>query len=379
MVLAVHPPPELPATLADAFFLPGMQAADVLHAALSRGAARERTGSLLAVGVWHLRRGDGREAARRLDEGLSLTRSHRGARDLQRSFWLPLSVAARLQQQYSAADAYATTALRTAGSDQDRAAALLASACACRLSGDAWQSLTAIHEALHLAPTLEAQVARALTWMSLDPVVTAPQAAHLAGQVTGTLRSRLAWPLAEQALRARQPEAAGRWLNIAAVDPFACEEAILNPQAAAQAGVPTLTPSMNLAVRVHTLDQQGLQRGERFIPVPGDGRLLALLTFLISGGATHWERAADAVLGSGPRTALYGQVRHHLTTLRRLLGHPEAVTSRRGILMLDPGTQWSCDALDATQRHETTSRPWLPAVTGWWVQALRAQLLGDSS
>lgn len=379
MVLAVHPPLELPAPLAEAFFLPEVQAADVLYAALARGAARERTQALLGLGVWHVRRGDGREAARRLDEGLSLTRSHRGARDLQRSFWLPLSVAARLQQHYSAADAYATTALRTAGSDQDRAAALLASACSRRLSGDAWQSLTAIHEALHLAPTVDAQVARALTWMSLDPAATAPQAARLAGQVTGTLRSRLAWPLAEQALRAGEQEEAGRWLKIASVDPFACEEAILNPQAAAQAGMPTRTPSMNLAVHVHTLDRQGLQHGERFIPVPGDGRLLALLTFLISGGATHWERAADAVLGSGSRTALYGQVRHHLTTVRRLLGHPEAVTSRRGILMLDPQTQWSCDALDAARRHETTSRPWLPAVTGWWVQDLRTQLLGGPS
>lgn len=382
MGLQVPLPPDLPPGLPDAFRqgeLAGMEAA---HRALVSADARTRALLLLTLGGAHLRAGDGEQAARRLDEGLAITRSHRLARPLRPTLMVGASVAARLRGEFDQAAAHAEVALRarTLGPGA-RVAAFLALATARRLAGDAWGSLTPVHAALEFAASSDAEVARSLTWLTLSPADALPQAAQLAGLTRGTLRARLAWPLAEQALRAGHPAEARRWLALALADPLAREEARLCPQAARLGGIHTLQVSAPDKVQVLTLERQGVLVGTRFLPVPGDGRLLALLAFLIHGGASHWERVAEAVLGDGSRDALYTQVRHHLSAARQLVGDPAAVVSRRGIIDLSGNYRWSCDVLEAP--HTWPARPtperWLPHLHGWWVQERRDQLRRGSS
>ncbi|MFT2721091.1 hypothetical protein ACMT4L_13930 [Deinococcus sp. A31D244] len=358
-------------------------ALDALHAlhALRAGVnVRERVQVLLCLSATHLHRGEGGLAARWADEALALTRSQRLARDLRGEALVWAATAARVEGSYASAQALADAALRTraaqSGSDQGgagtplRVRALLARAAARRLSGDPWGSLSDTHAAQEERRTQAGEVAVTLVWMALDPASTASRAATLAGQVSGALRARLAWTLAEHALRGGAQEEARRWLKEALASPFAQEEARTCPLAVSAAGGALPPTPAARTVQVLTLTRRGLLDGLRFVPVPGDGRMLAVLAFLIDAGPSHWERLADAVLGTGSREALYGQVRHHLSVTRQILGHPGAVTSRQGIVTLDPGIHWSCDALTGGPH----SGAWLPNVQGWWVDERRAAL-----
>lgn len=341
-----------------------------LHAASRQGAALGRAGALLTLSRAHLSRGETPQACTCADEALHLTRTHRLARPLRAPALLTASVTARVSGDHAAALALADAALRVRAADWP-VHAHLARAATLRLSGEPWGALSAAHAAQEDTRTVSGEVAETLTWFAIDPAGTHARAAHLAGRLDGPLQARLAWHLAEHALaHGAQPEAEG-WLRLAAAQPFAREEAALTPRAAAQAGVTLPAAEGSRAVQVLTLTRQGLQRGATFTPVPGDGRALALLTFLIHTGPAHWERAADAVLGGGERDALYAQVRHHLSSVRHLLRHPGAVTSRRGLLFLDPALDWQADALAPDAR---SARPWLPHVPGWWAEDRRARL-----
>lgn len=347
-----------------------LRALEVLHSARNGVGARPHALLLLTIGRLHLRRGEGQLASRWFDEGLGLTRSHRLARPLRADLLVGASVAARVTLDFARAEHHAVAAQRSAQDARQRASALLAQASARRLSGDAWGSLMPTHAALEYGSALEGEVARTLAWMTLSPADTTRQAQEQASRSTGALRARLAWFLVEQALEAGDERSAAGWTKVAANEPFAAEELLLCPLARGQNPRQVSPTSPSRGVRVLTLERQGLQTGERFLSVPGDGRLTALLAFLIEGGTTHWERAADAVLGGGSKEALYGQVRHHLTTLRGLLGDPGAVTSRKGLISLDTTRHWSCDALDPG----ASSPNWLPHVHGWWIEQKRAQL-----
>ena len=354
-----------------------LEGTDGLYRAVSRESAAGRAALLLELGHHQLRAGEGREAWRHFDEGLSLTRSHRTARLLRGRLLTGASMAARAQGHFRMAVSLAEAAVRVSNQTPEAAAsAWLALASAHRLAGAAWESLTPTHTALDIHPTSEGQVAKVLTWMMLMPDQILQEAAELVTQVDGELQARLAWHLAEYALGTGDRQAADQWLLLTRDTPSGAEEGRVCLLAAQQAhlSLPPVT-GVRVPVEVLTLRRRGLQVGDRFVPVPGGGHPLALLAFLIHDGATHWLRAAEAVLAQETSTeeALYTQVRSHLTTIRRLVGDPGCVSSRRGIIGLADDRLWRCDVEQALASGYGAPT-WLPHVTGWWAEELRAQL-----
>lgn len=350
---------------------------DGLYRAVSRESAAGRAALLLALGHHQLRTGESRDAWRHFDDGLALTRSHRTARPLRSRLLTGASMAARAQGHFRMSVSLAETATRIRNQTPEAAAsAWLAVASAHRLAGAAWESLTATHTALGLYPTPEGQVAKILTWMTLMPGQVLQEARELVTQVDGELQARLAWHLAEYALGTGDQQAATGWLLLTRDTPSAAEEGRVCLLAARQSAL-SLPPVSDVRepVDVLTLNRRGLQVGDRFIPVPGSGHQLALLAFLIRDGATPWLRAAEAVLAQETSTeaALYTQVRSHLTTIRRLVGDPGCVSSRRGILDLASDRVWQCDVEKALVSGRGAPA-WLPNVTGWWAVEIRSQL-----
>lgn len=368
-------------------------------AALTLGPAAHRAALHLALTHSYLREFNTPEARRHLIACDALCRTQRLARPLRLEVTLAFSVLTRMEGRFDEALWHATSLKRSQAPDRLLGAAHLAAATALRLSGQPVRSLVDLAAARQLAPGPEVRTAELLTWLQAEPTSVTEDVGALARHLPPALRSRLAWRLAEQGLLAARLQEAAAWCEAAEQDPVAREELIHTPHAAALRGwAPVVRGAEKPAVRVETIHRQGLHVQDDFLPVPGSGILLALLTYIIARGHVESRVLASDVLephplptqavylpgarsGSRAVTALSptelehklnAQVRRHLATLRQLLADPTCVVTEDGVIFLDH-RPWSSDAL-APDASTPPGRPWLPRVPGSWAHELRGSL-----
>lgn len=368
---------------------------------LDRHPATRRLALHLAIAQSYLRDMNTAAARGHLVMCDALCRSQRMARPQRAEVALHFSLLSRFEGRYRDALWYADTVKRSRAPDALLAGAYLAAATALRLSGQPLKSVGDLATAKYLQPGPEVQTAELLTWLQTDPSSVTVDVGAVSAQLPAPLRARLAWMLADQAIREQRPSDAAAWCQMAEQHPTAREELHFAPLAANLRGHQAVSPRTDKPrVRVETIERQGLNYLGQFLPVPGAGILLALLAYLIDRGHVESEQLAAAVLepdagstdgapqrlpGGRRRTReadklssdeirarLDTQVRRHLTTLRHLLADATCVVTDEHVVFLDERV-WTCDALEPGARTPP-GQPWLPHVPGPWAAELRQKL-----
>lgn len=393
--------PVLPDRVTAAFQVGERDGRGAAMVALELGPAKQQAALHLTLAQSYLREMNTSAARKHLVACDMLCRTQRLARPQRLEVALNFSLLSRLEGRYGDALWYADAVKRSCTSGTLLSEAYLASATAQRLSGQPLKSVIDLETAKYLQPGPEVQAAELLMWLQTDPSSVTVDIGAAAAQLPAPLRARLAWMLADQAIREQRPADATAWCELAELHPTAREELRFAPLAANLRGHQLISMYTDKPpVHVETIRQQGLWYLGQFLPVPGTGILLALLAYLIDRGHVESQqlaadilepevspreaapirlpggrrgtRAADELSSKEIEARLNTQVRRHLTTLRHLLADATCAVTEEHVVFLDARV-WTCDALKPDART-LPGQPWLPQVPGVWAAELRRKL-----